>query len=94
MKLIETIVDGLVRKGINFVAIDFDLTLIDIHTDSKYYGSANDLLGHVRSFFSILIPALIHKGLYVAIVTFSEQIPLIQEVILALFADDDIRQKV
>lgn len=41
---VRTIIVGLKRKGINFVAIDFDLTMSNIHSGHHDWdGTINDL---------------------------------------------------
>eukprot|EP01036_Dinobryon_divergens_P027974 gene27974-36844_t len=74
------VLDILKRKGINFIAIDFDLTLISRHTSSQYRGKAKDLVLCIRSCFSLLIPVLLDNLIAVSIVTFSNQTELIREV--------------
>ena len=44
--------------GINLLAIDFDRTIIDIHTGGRWEGSAEELVPHIRPFFQELIPTL------------------------------------
>lgn len=73
------------RKGINFIAVDFDLTLISHHTSSQYRGKAKDLVLCIRPCFSLLIPSLLDNQIGVSIVTFSNQTELIREVIRLAF---------
>ena len=80
-------VQAIERSGVNFVAIDFDKTLISIHTSGKWAGSAIDLSLKVRGFFLEFIPLLMSRGISVAIVTFSGEVKLIQQVMHNLFPD-------
>jgi hypothetical protein len=80
-------VSAIERSGVNFVAIDFDLTLISIHTFGKWAGNAIDLSTKVRGFFLEFIPLVMSRGISVAIVTFSGEVKLIQQVIHTLFPD-------
>ena len=73
------------RKGINFIAVDFDLTLISRHTSSQFRGKAKELVQCIRPCFSTLIPSLIDNKIAVAIVTFSNQTELIREVLRLAF---------
>jgi hypothetical protein len=42
---VNSIITGMKRRGINFVAIDFDLTLSSIHAGgSDWKGSVDDLI--------------------------------------------------
>jgi hypothetical protein len=66
--------------NINFLALDFDQTIIDIHTGGKWAGTADELLPSVRPMFRYLIPAALEEGFSIAVVTFSAQTELIQQV--------------
>ncbi len=59
--------------GINFLALDFDQTVIDIHTGGRFTGSSSELASHVRPIFSSLVNAAHEAGIKIAIVTFSPQ---------------------
>lgn len=77
------------RVGINFLAIDFDNTLVDVHTGGKWRDNkgAADLARKVRPFFRQLVPLAISHGIHVAIVTFSSQVNLIRAVLDHQFPD-------
>ena len=66
--------------GINFLAIDFDQTIIGIHTGGAWKGSVQELTTYVRPIFKNLIKEAHAASLKVAIVTFSPQIGFIREV--------------
>eukprot|EP01038_Epipyxis_sp_PR26KG_P012489 gene12489-16755_t len=78
-------VASLQRAGINFVAVDFDCTLVTQHTRGRWNGSAKDLAIHIRPIFAVLVPTMIDNGLCVAIVTFSSQAILIRKVLEICF---------
>lgn len=56
------IVEGIIRSGVNFIALDFDETLIDIHTHGQWNGSTEELILHVRSFFKTFLYVADEKG--------------------------------
>jgi hypothetical protein len=46
---LSSIVDGIIESGINFIALDFDFTLIDLHTRGQWDNDdPKSLLTHVR----------------------------------------------
>jgi hypothetical protein len=81
------IVDQMLVSGINFLAIDFDKTFVSIHTHGNWPGSSSALSRKARPIFKVLIPLAMSKGIAVAIVTFSSQVRLIQQVIHDLFPE-------
>ena len=68
-------------EQIRLVALDFDMTLVDIHTGGQWRGSASALQSHVRQEMTCLIRACHQYGIYVAIATFSTQIDLLRTVV-------------
>jgi hypothetical protein len=84
---LHRIVHTIEQCGINFVAIDFDKTLVSIHTFGTWPGSAPDLSTKVRSFFREFVPLIMARDISVAIVTFSAQVNLIKQVIHIIFPD-------
>ena len=54
---IDEVMERIRSLRINFIAIDFDQTLIDIHTGGVYTGSFHDIVPHVRPIFIELITA-------------------------------------
>jgi hypothetical protein len=50
-------------RGVNFLALDFDLTIIDVHTGGRWPGTPADLRRRIRPLFNLLIPAAISNGL-------------------------------
>jgi hypothetical protein len=84
---VDRIVVGLRSRKINFLAIDFDLTIVNIHTGGKWSGTVEELASHIRGFFKYLIPAAILSGIHVAVVTFSPQVGIIAAVLRHAFPD-------
>uniref|UniRef100_A0A7S4UPU6 Uncharacterized protein n=1 Tax=Ditylum brightwellii TaxID=49249 RepID=A0A7S4UPU6_9STRA len=76
----EEAVTRLIELKINFLAIDFDQTIVDVHTHGQWKGSAHELSTHVRPLFQHLIPAAITADIKVAVVTFSPQCGQIKDV--------------
>lgn len=79
------VLNALMKKGINFVAVDFDLTLINVHTSGEFRGSSKDLAMKIRPCFLRLVPCLLDGNIAVAVVTFSAQTELIREAIQLAF---------
>lgn len=69
------------KEGINFLALDFDQTVIDIHTGGRFTGTVAELASHVRPIFAQLINSAHEVGIKIAIVTFSPQVDHIQDVL-------------
>ena len=78
------------KKGIRMVALDFDMTLISIHTNGKWNRSASELSQHIRPVFRSLVPALLTNGIVISIVTFSPQVDLVERVVNLAFTKADI----
>lgn len=66
--------------------MDFDQTVIDIHTGGRFTGSIAELSSHVRPVFSQLINNAHEAGIKIAIVTFSPQVDHIQDVLETHFS--------
>lgn len=47
---------------VNFLALDFDLTILDIHTSGRWPGTPEQLTQRIRPFFQALIPAAVAAG--------------------------------
>ena len=80
-------VQKLNKGGVNFLAVDFDQTLISDHTGGRFMGTAADLALKVRLLFKLLLPKVMGSNIIVAVVTFSGQTDLIKEVLKIVFAD-------
>jgi len=88
------------EAGITLIAIDFDMTIIDIHTGGVWQDTATNLVPHVRPEFQCFISGLLDNGRIVTVATFSTQTDLILDVIqkaiqhervdsIAVFGGDD-----
>ena len=84
---IASVLKDLDEQKINFLAIDFDQTMVDIHTGGRWPGKAKDLATRLRPSFLKLIPMAIDRDFYVAVVTFSPQTRLIAEVLGIAFPE-------
>ena len=51
----EKAIKRLLDVNINFLAVDFDQTFIDIHTGGVWPGTLNELVAHVRPEFRELL---------------------------------------
>eukprot|EP00526_Cylindrotheca_closterium_P023879 CAMPEP_0113620090 /NCGR_PEP_ID=MMETSP0017_2-20120614/10224_1 /TAXON_ID=2856 /ORGANISM="Cylindrotheca closterium" /LENGTH=197 /DNA_ID=CAMNT_0000529721 /DNA_START=108 /DNA_END=701 /DNA_ORIENTATION=- /assembly_acc=CAM_ASM_000147 len=78
---ITAAISKLKELGINFLALDFDQTILDIHTGGRWKESLEELLPHVRPVFVQLMQAALEYDIQVAIVTFSGQTKMIREVL-------------
>lgn len=78
---LEAILIRFKELGINFLAIDFDLTILDVHTGGRWMGTAQELEAHVRPEFVQLMQACLLNDIHVAICTFSPQITNVQHVL-------------
>ena len=47
---------------VNFLALDFDLTILDVHTSGRWPGTPEQLAQRIRPFFQTLIPVAIAQG--------------------------------
>lgn len=67
---------------INFLALDFDQTILDIHTSGQWQGSQDELFMHVRPVFAQLIQAAAEdENMYLSVVTFTRQIHFVRGVL-------------
>ncbi|EED89063.1 predicted protein [Thalassiosira pseudonana CCMP1335] len=80
-------VQKLVDLKINFLAIDFDQTLVDVHTGGRWKGTTQELVQHMRPLFLRLVPLASQHNIRVAIVTFSRQTERIREVLELSYPD-------
>lgn len=73
----DALVSDMSKKGVRLLALDWDLTVISLHTNSQWFGPATELAKFIRKPFRKLINAAIKISLPVAVCTFSEQTDLI-----------------
>jgi hypothetical protein len=78
---INAAISKLQELGINFLALDFDQTILDVHTRGRWNGTLEELLPHVRPVFAQLIQAALANNIHVAIVTFTTQIKFVRGVL-------------
>ena len=71
----------LYQKGIRLLALDFDKTIISVHTSGYWRGGSPRLAEHVRPCFQLLMKAALESKLQVCIVTYSMQPDLIRDVL-------------
>lgn len=71
------------------VALDFDLTIIDLHTGGNWEGDATTLVSHVRPQVQCLMQQVKKLGLHVAVASFSAQEELLRETIRLAMSDSD-----
>ena len=74
---------AMATSGVKLVAVDFDRTVVDVHTSGRFKGSGKALAQHVRPFFADFCHAAQDVGLWVAIVSFSPQASLIADCMVA-----------
>jgi hypothetical protein len=67
--------------NVNFLAIDFDWTLVGVHTGGRWRGTTDELAAHVRDEFRDLFHEAMGQGVRIALVTFSPQQDLIRGVL-------------
>mmetsp|Transcript_18629 Transcript_18629/g.18721 ORF Transcript_18629/g.18721 Transcript_18629/m.18721 type:complete len:192 (+) Transcript_18629:233-808(+) len=84
---VDLIVQNLKLHNVNLLALDFDLTIINIHTGGRWAGTVPELCTKIRPFFRYLIPAAMNSDIFVAIVTFSPQTNAIREVLISSFPE-------
>lgn len=63
--------------------MDFDATMVDLHTQGLWRDGAEKLAQHVRPDFQCYIAECLNRGIFVTIATFSMQKTLISEVLKA-----------
>ena len=76
------IVQKLVSLSIKLVAVDFDLTILNVHTHGNWQFTAKSLASRVRPAFKQFLTAVLEcDQLHVAVVTQSPQVSLVREVL-------------
>lgn len=86
----SSMVQKLLSLSIKLVAVDFDQTIINIHTRGNWQFTSKSLVSRVRpSFKQFFMTMLNSSDLHVAVVTHSPQIPLIREVLEQALPDCD-----
>lgn len=95
---VESILQEMVASDrVRLLAIDFDATIVEVHTYGNWQGTAEELSVHVRPVFVVLLKqalALQDYGLYVSVVTFSAQSKLIRKVLAIILGSEDLAKRV
>lgn len=78
------LVSTLEKKGIRVVAVDFDQTLIKIHSGGIWKDSTDNLAKHIRPCMKDLLETALQQELIVCIVTFHSQPWVIRELLKSL----------
>lgn len=76
--------------NIDMVCIDFDKTLISIHTGGRWYNDIEKLKKYVRVEFIKYINNVLSMNKKISIVTFSNQVNLIDKLMKDIFPNKDI----
>lgn len=90
----EAFVKQLVENNVKLLALDFDLTLVSMHTGGRWWGSAETLARSVRPIFRTIIPLCQSAGIEVSIVTMSQQTRLIANVLRLSLQCDTTRIRI
>lgn len=93
-KLTVKIVDALHRSGVEYVAIDFDKTLINIHTGGEWWRDSSSILPHIRPQLRILVRVLHQQGQGIAMVSFSRQMDIIRACLVNILGSEDQAAKI
>lgn len=86
--LVESFITKLQKNGIRLVCLDFDQTIISIHTKGHWQGTVDELVDSIRKFFLSFIPMAIKAGLKVAVTTFSSQTDIIYQCLKQAFGKE------
>ena len=80
-QLARSVVRCMTRKGVKLLALDFDMTILSIHTGGTWKGAIARLAQLVRPCYRALIEAVLenNSGLHVCVVTYSSQLGVIEE---------------
>lgn len=78
----KEVISLFVNKGIRLLALDFDKTIVTVHTAGYWRGGSPQLAEHVRPCFQALMAAALEqKQLQLCVVTYSTQAQLIRDVL-------------
>jgi hypothetical protein len=80
------------RAGVRLLVLDFDQTLVSLHTRGKWSGPGNELGKHVRPVFLELVPVALRKGIAVSVATLSPQRRMVQHALAEAFGPTVARQ--
>ena len=83
-QMAQEVIDCIVSKGIKLLALDFDKTIVGVHTKGMWQGETSQLAEEVRPCFVQLLEAALDNradDLNICIVTYSKQPELIRELL-------------
>ena len=80
-RMARQIINTLTTKGIKVLALDFDKTIVAVHTHGYWRQGTPKLVEQVRPCFRALMQAAIEKKMHVCVVTYSMQPVLIRDVL-------------
>jgi hypothetical protein len=86
--ILEMAISRLHELEINLVALDFDQTIIDIHTRGRWNGTSEELVLHVRPEIRKLMAACCVNNIQMCVVTFSGQVKIVRGVIESIVGPD------
>lgn len=87
---LDQAMERLEALGINLLALDFDQTILSVHTGGRWQGSTEELLPFVRPIFADLMREVVKNNssnnnpIQVAVVTYTGQIHLVRAVLEAM----------
>ena len=87
-----SMVDKLIREGIKLIAVDFDMTLVSVHTNGNWMFTARPLASRIRPGFPEFLSEALRQGLWVAVVTFSPQVELVREVLKTVLSETEVEK--
>ena len=79
------IAEAMRARGVRLLAIDWDSTMLDIHTHDRFEGGPKRLAAHARPRLRALARAAARAGVRVAIVSFTQQVELLTKTLWVLF---------
>lgn len=82
--IVGNLISTLDKKGIRVLAVDFDQTLIKIHSGGVWKDSTDNLAKHVRPCMKDLLEVALQREMIVCIVTFHSQPWIIRELLKKL----------
>lgn len=83
-------VKRLVELNVKLLAVDFDQTIVDVHTGGRWRGTSNDLASHVRPQLQCILQEAQKSNISTAVVTFSRQEELISNVVSEAIASSSV----
>ena len=90
MEKYSSMVQRLVSLSVKLIAVDFDLTIINVHTRGSWQFTSKVLASRVRPTFKHFLTAALNcSDLHVAVVTQSPQVSLVREVLEQALPDCD-----